>query len=357
MADKDEPQEKLMPLAGMRIMAKHAKDGPMPCAFGLTKEKAPLLLIEKLMKPKKVRDTLKRDAVDAVVPGSIRFGTVVVKEEDPTTLNFTVNKPEVGGTIAALVKLARKISFAAVVINVDESLENEEEHQEQTVAPAAPPPPAPPPPPPDDSALTARLRALVQQAAKVIAADPARHDALMALAQQVRAALGGHDLPGATAHADALEAALQAARAASQAQPAAAEHSGPVALAKSRLAWLAVRRKLESDLEALAEKIIEYDGGDEPRFADLDVHVTTRIASVLAGLDESLADALDHAYNAADPEQQMASVAKAQHIIQSYEGFIAKDKLLGALDTNPFLPLATMKAVTATLTTLAKALH
>ncbi len=61
MAASD-PQDDLIPLQKLKQLVGHAEDEPLGCAFGLTKEKTALLLVDKLLTPKKLRDKMKKEA-------------------------------------------------------------------------------------------------------------------------------------------------------------------------------------------------------------------------------------------------------------------------------------------------------
>jgi hypothetical protein len=132
--------------------------------------------------------------------------------------------------------------------------------------------------------------------------------------------------------------------------------AGPVAYGKARLAWVGVRKKLETDLDTLRKHLLEFykDAGIA---GDLDKRYSERVAPVLAHLDEDLADTLDAAVNATDPAKRAKLVEDAGKTIKRYQDFIASEAIFGELDANPFVPLAITQTVTATLATLAKTVH
>ena len=129
-----------------------------------------------------------------------------------------------------------------------------------------------------------------------------------------------------------------------------------VAYAKSRLAWLAARKKVESDLDKLRGAIVTAYANDGIA-ADLEKRYTEKVAPVLANLDERLADKLDEATNATDPQQRAALVAEAKKIMQDYETYLAGEKIIADLDTNPFVPVAIQQTIAGTLATLEKTVH
>ncbi|MBN9508457.1 MAG: hypothetical protein J0I21_04970, partial [Alphaproteobacteria bacterium] len=129
-----------------------------------------------------------------------------------------------------------------------------------------------------------------------------------------------------------------------------------VAYAKSRLAWLAARKKVESDLDKLRGAIVTAYANDGIA-ADLEKRYTEKVAPVLANLDERLADKLDEATNATDPQQRAALVAEAKKIMQDYEKYLTGEKIIADLDSNPFVPVAIQQTIAGTLATLEKTVH
>lgn len=90
--------------------------------------------------------------------------------------------------------------------------------------------------------------------------------------------------------------------------------------------------------------------------ANLEERFRQRVAQVLAGLDESLADKLDEATNAAEPEKRAALVNEAKAIMQRYQAVLANEPIIADLDANPFAPVAIQQTITMTLDTLSKVL-
>lgn len=129
-----------------------------------------------------------------------------------------------------------------------------------------------------------------------------------------------------------------------------------VTYAKSRLAWLAARQKVQGEIEKPRGGLIAaFQGFDID--AELHSEYTQFVAPVLEALDESLADKLDEATNATDPAKRSKLVEEARAIIQRYESYIAGEPVIAALDTNPVVPLAIRQTLTTTLTALAQAVH
>lgn len=127
--------------------------------------------------------------------------------------------------------------------------------------------------------------------------------------------------------------------------------TGAVNYAKSRLAWLAARKKVDSEVDKLRAEMLAYFAEDDiaPQITDA---YAKRVRPVLDELDEALADKLDDAANTADPARRATLVAAARTEIDRYTAFVAADPTIKALDTNPFVPLAIKQTMEATLTAL-----
>src|ERR1700744_4920192 len=97
----DTAQDKIQPLAAIKIMLGKVDKEPYPCAFALTKDKKEcVLLVEKTGGPKKAGSILKTDGKAFIELTTLRFGMVKIDAaNDPGTVNFTVNKSEAGGTL------------------------------------------------------------------------------------------------------------------------------------------------------------------------------------------------------------------------------------------------------------------
>jgi hypothetical protein len=149
----------------------------------------------------------------------------------------------------------------------------------------------------------------------------------------------------------ALAEAMEQAKLRAQAQAGA----GPVVYAKSRLAWLATRKRLESDISRLESEIVAtYE--DEGVGQDLASAYATWVGPMLSALDDRLANALDAAANATNAVERTKLVADAKTLIAQYTAFLNSDPRIAELDDNPFLPLAIRSTVGGTLSTLAKAI-
>jgi hypothetical protein len=230
-----------------------------------------------------------------------------------------------------------------------------------------------PPAGPDAATLTKSLTDLVRRMIPVIAANPDQQGALKGLATEAQNTLKRGDLQTAAIMIDRLRDTLDSAspapptaakpapavelppRPAAPAPAPAANGPGAPAFAKARLAWVAARNKVESEVGKLhAEMTTVYK--DHGFGAHLDKFFHAKVEPILTNLDEALAEKLDEVNNATDPAEHAKLVQEARGIIQRYESYVAGEKLIADLDDNPFVPLAIQKTLTATLTTLSKAM-
>jgi hypothetical protein len=184
----------------------------------------------------------------------------------------------------------------------------------------------------------------------------------VALAQ---AGLKSGDLETASAHVDTLHAMLDGTGAPADpaAAPAGNGAAAPLAgngaaatYAKSRLVWLAARKKVDGDIGKLHDEFMAVFK-DHSKADDLGTAFRSRVGSVMDKLDENLAHKLDEIANNTDPAQHAKLVQEAQGLLQGYEAYLANEPLIATLDSNPFTPLAIQKTMTATLAALGKALR
>lgn len=211
----------------------------------------------------------------------------------------------------------------------------------------------------DATALTRALAELVRRIQGVT--DAALKADLGRMATQANALLRGNNLPEASQRIDQLRAALDRAGvpAGNGADGAAGTAGGAstVTYAKSRLAWLAARKKVESEIDKLRGEIVNTYNNMDGIVDKLEASYRDRVAPVLVALDESLADKLDAATNATDSTVRAGLVAEAKAIMQRYQSYLSSEPLIKDLDDNPFVPLAIQQTVSATLAALEKAVH
>jgi hypothetical protein len=361
MADpKTDPQDDILPLPKLKQMLAIAESKPLGCAFVLTKDKKEcLLLIDKRAKPKKVANMLKADAKAIMDAPSLRFGRVEIdSKNDPGTVRFTVNRSEAGGTMMTLTRLVKKAQYQVIVINASEELEEESEEETEEGSDEIKASPPPPPPLPDAAALTAKLRALMGQIAAAAAGNSTVQGNLVSLATTAAASLKAGDLMLTAVNIGALEKAIADATNNPQtAGPTTTEgDAAGTAYSKSRRAWIAVRKQVETDLDKLRAEIVKtYEAdGIGPQ---IDKSFRDRVAPVLQTLDERLAEKLEEATSQTDPAQRTKLVGEAKQIIQEYQNFVSSSQIVTDLDTNPFAAIAIKQTVAGTLGVLAKALQ
>jgi hypothetical protein len=373
--------DSIMSPGEMKPLLALSKREPLHCAIGITADGEGVILLNKKMKSKKVLALLKSTAAKEKIqlqPSTLRFGKAEVDTDyDSGMVRFFVNKEAPGNMRVKLLEIVKKVPYQKVEINVDTSFEEESEYDEvegqeaqqsssdqpmQTGTQAPPPPPPGAPPiqakaPPDPNALKATLAQLMAAIPKVANGNATVQDALVRLATVADGSLKGTDLEKAAADIDALRRAIAAAmeQAKLDAQ-AGTGTSGTVTYAKSRLAWLAARKKVESDIETLRQRIVETFK-DDAIAPQLDTSYKTKVAPVLATLDESLAETLDDATNATDPTKRAELVKAAKDIMQKYAQYLTSEPLIKDLDENPFLPLSIRATVGGTISTLSKAIH
>jgi hypothetical protein len=368
----------------MKRLLMKSKSEPVNCAFGSsdTEKNVALLMLDKVKAPRAVEKEITKKFPKAF---NTRFGTAFVDTEiDAKLARFTINKP-ISGAARKLVKTLKGTGFTKVEIVledgtvVDSVAEEEDEDAEAEgqeaegsagtipVAPPLQPPPQQPEPKLDPAELTRLLTEQVKRIPGVLGFAPTLKDQLAKFATDAQVNIKTNNLTYAKTAIEQLRRALDTAEANKpqgaptapppppqpQAQTAPRQDGAKVAYAKSRLAWLAVRKKVEGDLDKLRSEIVATFS-ENGEAATLDKLFRDKVAPVMATLDESLADKLDEATNAADPAQRQKLIAEAKAIIQSYTTYVNSEPLLGDFDDNPFAPLAIRATLTTTLSTLDK---
>jgi len=125
---------------------------------------------------------------------------------------------------------------------------------------------------------------------------------------------------------------------------------------KSRMAWVATRAKVESDIARLHGALTStYQGHGAAEH--LEKAFQARVEVMMNAFDHSLAEKLDEVNQAADAGQRAQLVQEARQIMQRYESYLAGEPLIAKLDANPFVPVAIEKTLTATLAALSKAVR
>ena len=218
---------------------------------------------------------------------------------------------------------------------------------------------------PDPAALTATLTALVKQLMPMVAADPSQRDALKGIVSQAQACLQIGDLQTASTHVDSLRAMLDGGGAQGGAVPASdpqsdtggAPRNGAAAtFVKSRMVWLAARKKVDGDINKLHGEFMAAFK-DHAKADDIGAAFQKRVGGVMDKLDERLAHKLDEMAKNTDAAQHAKLVQEAKQLVDNYQSYLASEPLIATLDNNPFTPLAIQKTMTATLAALGNALH
>jgi hypothetical protein len=225
----------------------------------------------------------------------------------------------------------------------------------QAVEESVPPPPPPPPPlasnVPDAASLKRRLGGFLEKV-KAANVGPDGTRQMVGLANEANAHIGKNELAQAAALIDEVEASLRLATASpTEAQRAAAPVSS---YAKSRLIWIAARKKVQSDLDKLRAAIVaRYK--DDPDLAEIETRYTSTVAPVLEKLNEELVDKLDDVTNASDTGMRASHVSEARKLIEDYQNYVTTTELIADLDENPFEPLAIRETIVQTLKGLSAA--
>jgi hypothetical protein len=350
----------------MKDLLLKSKKDPVNCAFGdgVTSGYAQLLL-DKIRQGRVLDQEL---ATKFPKVKNTRFGTASVDVDiDPKLVTFIVNKA-VSGMAKKLVKTVKPAGFTRVVIMTDDGkqvdADRDDEAQEMepglAMAENAPDsgdsaeavPDAPPPPPADPAELKRDLARLIGMIGTV--SDPVRRASLAALASGANEQFKVGALDAMAGSIDRLRAAMDTRPAT---PPAAAAKGGAmVVYAKSRLAWLGARQRVESDIERLRVELLAAFNG-HPDVPDLDDAYRRFVGPVLSTLDERLADTLDLAMNAADTAVRQKHVAEAKEIIAGYEAYLESTSVIEALDDNPVVPLAIRQTLGGALATLSRSIH
>jgi len=376
-----------MDVADMKRLLVKSKSDPVNVAVGLSGKTA-VMLLHKIKQPKAVSKDLEAKFDDLKNP---RWGTAFVDvDADPKLVILTLNRAA-SGMGQKLKKTLKGTGFSKVRIQledgtVDEDVGEEEEEQEEggqqtrphteqpeTVAAKGPATQDGQDATPqlhsqeseseqggtqqqtgfDPAELTKRLTGLVKRMMDVIKTAPDGGNELKGLAAKAQAALKGSDEHEATEAVEALETALAKA---GRSQGNGAAEKNTVVLQKSRLAWVAARKKVEDEIGKLHDAMSKhYDGHGFG--ADLDKVFQSKVEPILTSLDQTLADKLDEMGNSTDPAQHQKLAGEARQLIDKYESFLASEPLIAQLDENPFVPLQIQKTVTATLEALKKSVR
>ncbi len=130
MAAKNDEEDKpppsvddIMSPAEMKpILSQARRGGEVSCVVGLTKDKDGVILLDRRMAPKQLRDQLKKQADKIgleLLDSSLRYGTATVDAvEDPKMLMLSINKPGAGVLEQKLRERVKSAGFKDVELSV-----------------------------------------------------------------------------------------------------------------------------------------------------------------------------------------------------------------------------------------------
>ncbi|MCW7539690.1 hypothetical protein OOT46_17775 [Aquabacterium sp. A7-Y] len=194
-----------------------------------------------------------------------------------------------------------------------------------------------------------RMAALEPRVLAALQAQVGPSSKIRALAEFAREKAQGGNFKAALQALDALDTLLLAL-------PAAAPGSTdlpPVDYAKSRLAWDAAKKKVQTELTTLEQAILDQYR-DSPVFEELSVKVREKLGGVLQSFAEDLSDTLDQALNAAQADERRRHHQAAAAAIRTFLDRAANDSFLAQLDANPFVSVQARATLVGTLGTLSK---
>jgi hypothetical protein len=358
------------------------RGSPANCAIGMTRDKEGIILLDKKIKGKKLRNQMKDVAAKRGIEldtTSIRFGKASVDTDtDATLVTFIVNKDAPGAMRMPLLSRLKEAGFSKIVIMTDPNLENEPEQDDPVpVAPAttgaeAAQPAAAAAAPKADAAqaggtqqgsgqedaekaarlkqLTQTLGQLFQQIPAVLAITPTLKASLVPIAEAANTALrdGKADIA-----ADLIETLADELKAAPTKDP-----SNAKAIAdKAQLAWDAYLKIAAREVEKLrAEVTSAYR--DHGFGSEVDKFFKSQIDPALKRLESTeLTTKLAAAGKSTDATERRKLLTEGVKIVEGLEGLVASDPVLKKLDDNPFTELVIAKTAAATLGTLKKTLQ
>ena len=300
-------------------------------------------------------------AVPAAEPPPPTQSAVTPNPIDPTALKARLTALVQKMIARIALEPARKDEMTGLAKNAQimlatNNLKTATEHCDalETILNTQPPPTTPPL---DAAALKARLTDLFKRMVARIAVDPASKDLLSALARDGQTLLQAGGLAGATAKADALQAAL-ATPLGSGTGGAKPEKGEFVKMQTSRLIWEAARKKVAAEIKhyiAAIEATFE-DDDEEDRVLD----GLEKLDDILLHMDDALTDTLDDMLDErTSPEQYQKLLAEAKAQIGGYEAYLNANPLVQKLEgPTPFgVNLSVGSTLGKTLQTLRAALH
>lgn len=295
--------------AGLKRMLKLARRAPVRMAFALGADGKALVQMDKRAQPRALERALKEGAEGSK---GHRFGMATVGSEDPKLVKFIVNKAS-SGMARKLVLALKGTGFSKVQIVTEDGAaieaHEEEDHEYDPT----------------------------QDAAVAEDEDDQGKAALEGGVADEPPPAGTAVDPGAVVPTDAFPGA-------------------DPTFGKARMAWIATRKKVETDIGKLHAAMAEAYKGHGIA-ADITAVFRTKVDPVMDNLDESLAHKLDEVTSNTDADTHAKLVQEARQIIERYRGFVASEPTIAKMDANPFVPLAIGKTLDATLSALSRAIR
>jgi hypothetical protein len=347
-------QDEFMKPAAMKLLLNNADSKPIPCAIGEGAE--PIMMFEKIGKPKKLLATMLADAHKRKTPipnDTARYGMATLDPADTSVIQVRVNKSVKPSMQMALRKTVKGIGFSEIVFIVDDKLEAADGDAEEKEGGEAQTAEIPVEPPRDAKTLTAELVRLVGQMKALSGVDPGYLQRLNGLAAAAGGAIKAPDLAQAEEHLKALGELL------AQTPPPLPGTIGPGAApaaetcAKSRDIWLATRKRVEDGISALRSAILDTYK-DAGMSAQLEKAFDDRVGPVREALGDRLGTTLDQAAKTQDAAARGRLMADAQAIMKDYIAYVGSAPIVADLDNNPFISPAIQPTVTKTLEALSK---
>jgi len=360
-AAEDDGESPALLSSKMRPLLRELKKGEarMPTLICTAGKNTAVLIMRRPISPTKRK--LLAEAVDAAGGAKYITGECFLEKN---ALTFVVASPS-GGLAKRLRQALLDQTELRVKVRVrgddgaeDEDGENEEgeiddgeieAEEEQTSAPTTPSAEA--------GSYAQRLAKVQDRLAAALKAQHPESTKLRAVLGFAQGKAEQQDYVAAGQSLDMLEKLLSASTPTASSPSAAPGTAGGgsfVNMQKARLAWLQTRQAVQGELKKLEASILA-DFKDEPDFAQIQNDVRG-IDQVLQVLDEELADTLDAALNASDPDERQRLHLQAREQLDAYGAYVASDPFVAELDANPFAPIKIREIVTRSLAVLSKTL-
>lgn len=215
-----------------------------------------------------------------------------------------------------------------------------------------------PPAPPNEKLIAVELmssfKGLASALNKVMAADPQAKDEILGIVERFKTEHAQSRLDAATATLEQLRTLLKPVPPPAAPLSPRGDGEGKVAYGRARLAWLQARSVVRSELDRLAQAIIEDTRG-RPDAAKIEAGCGN-LYDMLDELDERLADELDAALIARSEEERLRLHARARTTLDEYRDYLDTDELVMAIDGNAFAPVKVRQTMAAALSAIGRTL-